>query len=164
VTPALPTRNLLYEVTNRPYPSGGATYDTEIYLTIDRCEGVSKGIYHYHPLHHALYRLAEPNRYVESIIADAMHSAALDERPQVVITLASRFQRLSWKYRSIAYATVLKNAGVLYEAMYLVATAMGLSLCALGAGNSEMFGRAAGLDPLVESSVGELIRGSTTSS
>jgi hypothetical protein len=29
----------------------------------------------------------------------------------LLITLASRFQRIAWKYRSIAYALVIKNVG-----------------------------------------------------
>jgi len=74
--------------------------------------------------------------------------------------LTSRFQRLSWKYRGIAYAVTLKNVGVLYQTMYLVATAMGLAPCALGGGDAEGFALAAGTDPLVESSVGEFLLGS----
>ena len=78
----------------------------------------------------------------------------------MLITLASRFQRLSWKYAAIAYAATLKNVGVLYQTMYLVATAMGLAPCALGAGNADLFAAAAGTDYYAESSVGEFMLGS----
>jgi SagB-type dehydrogenase family enzyme len=74
--------------------------------------------------------------------------------------MASRFQRLGWKYNAIAYAATLKNVGVLYQTMYLVATAMDLAPCGLGSGNSDLLAEAAGLDDLNESSVGELMLGS----
>jgi SagB-type dehydrogenase family enzyme len=93
------------------------------------------------------------------MMRDAASCARMPGVPQVVVTLASRFGRLSWKYEGIAYATTLKNVGVLYEVMYLTATAMGLAPCALGAGDSAAFARATGLDPLVESSVGEFMLG-----
>jgi SagB-type dehydrogenase family enzyme len=76
-----------------------------------------------------------------------------------VITLASRFTRVSWKYEAIAYSLTLKNAGVLYEAMYLAATAMQLAGCGLGSGDSSLFSQVTGLDPLIESSVGEFMLG-----
>ena len=37
VVPQDPAAGLLYEVTNRTYPSGGAAYDLEVYLTAGRC-------------------------------------------------------------------------------------------------------------------------------
>ena len=57
--------------------------------------------------------------------------------------IASRFKRVSWKYRGIAYATQLKNCGVLYGNMYLVAESMNLAACALGLGNPTRFARLA---------------------
>jgi SagB-type dehydrogenase family enzyme len=57
----------------------------------------------------------------------------------------------------MAYAGILKNVGALYQTIYLVATAMGLSVCALGGGDSDLFTRAAGTRWETESSVGELI-------
>jgi SagB-type dehydrogenase family enzyme len=94
------------------------------------------------------------------MLLNAHFAAGMRGEPQVLITLASRFARLSWKYEGIAYAATLKNVGVLQEAMYLVATAMGLAPCALGCGDSTVFSTATGLDPLVESSVGEFMLGS----
>ena len=148
-----------YETTSRTYPSGGAAYDIELYVTAWHCEGVTRGLYHYDPLNHQLSLVTRDQATVRRIVREARRAAAQADCPQVVITLASRFNRLSWKYRGIAYAITLKNAGVLYEAMYLVATAMGLAPCGLGGGNSMLFSEATGLDPLVESSVGEFMIG-----
>lgn len=154
------SRGWHYQASSRPYPSGGAAYDLELYVTVDLCTGLASGIYHYDPVAHQLHRLAGRTASVERLLRDAQHAAALPSFPQVVIILASRFQRLSWKYRGMAYATTLKNVGVLYQTMYLVATAMGLAPCALGGGDSALFVEAVGTNSLEESSVGEFILGS----
>jgi SagB-type dehydrogenase family enzyme len=82
------------------------------------------------------------------------------KRPQVVLVLTARFARMAWKYETMAYAVMLKHVGVIFQTLYLVATAMGLAPCALGNGGADLFARAAGLDPLVEGSVGEFVIGS----
>ena len=61
---------------------------------------------------------------------------------------------------SIAYGATLKHVGVLYQTMYLVATAMDLAPCAVGCGNADLFARAAGTDYYAETSVGEFLLGS----
>jgi SagB-type dehydrogenase family enzyme len=148
-----------YESSDRTYPSGGATYDLELYLTIRCCTGLAPAIYHYDPLEHQLTEVCRRPDLVRSMLLEAFFSTGGKCRPQVVITLASRFARLAWKYQGLSYALTLKNAGVLYEAMYLVATAMGLAPCGAGCGDSAVFSEATGLDPLVESSVGEFMLG-----
>ena len=75
--------------------------------------------------------------------------------PTAVLALASRFQRVSWKYSGMAYATQLKNAGAIYMAFYLAATAMGLSPCGLGLGSIDVFARLTGCRMEAEGSVGE---------
>ncbi len=160
VTGPDPARSRYYEISSRPYPSGGAAYDLEVYVTVNRCDQIPSGIYHYDPLKHQLHKITGYNTNVEELLRNAQFTAALSFRPQVLLTLTSRFQRLSWKYRGLAYATTLKNVGVLYQTMYLVATAMGLAPCALGNGNSSLFTDAIGTDYFVESSVGEFVLGS----
>ena len=44
---------------------------------------------------------------------------------------------------------MLKHVGVVYQTWYLVATAMGLAPCALGGGDAELFGEAAGLGVVI---------------
>ncbi len=148
-----------YETSDRPYPSGGAGYDLEIYLLVRECEGIAPGLYHYQPMAHAVSELPCEPATVNRQLRKAYYANGCQVIPQVLFILASRFSRLSWKYQGIAYATTLRNVGVLYEAMYLVATAMGLAPCALGSGDSASFGAMTSLDPLVESSVGEFMLG-----
>jgi SagB-type dehydrogenase family enzyme len=145
-----------HEVGDRPYPGGGALYELEIYPVVGRCEGLAEGLYHYDPQGHRLERLSGGTPESRALIeaAGAMAGAA---PPDLLLVLSARFRRVTWKYRSMAYAGILKNVGALYQTMYLVATAMGLAACALGGGDSDLFARAAGTRWEAETSVGELI-------
>ena len=83
--------------------------------------------------------------------------ASCSSGSEVLITLAARFGRMSWKYQGMAYAAILKHVGVMYQQLYLVATALGLAPCAIGAGNSDRFAAAAGTHYYEETSVGEFV-------
>src|SRR5262249_42608725 len=110
---------------------------------------------------HRLGPVREMNADVVSLLDDAAASTGIDPKKlQVLILLAARFERLAWKYESIAYSLVLKDVGVVYQTMYLAAAAMGLAPCAVGCGDSDAFARAAGTDYYVETSVGEFLLGS----
>jgi SagB-type dehydrogenase family enzyme len=146
-----------YEASIRPCASGGAMHELELYLTLSRCAGIEPGLYHYDPLEHELERLADLDPRQKRLLADARASSGLDTPPDVLITLAARFQRVAWKYQSMAYAAILKNTGALYQQMYLVATAMNLAPCGLGGGDSDLFAEVTGLDYYAETSVGEFM-------
>ena len=147
------------ELASRPYPGGGALYELEIYAAVDRCEGLGRGLYQYLPAEHGLARISDATPAVERLIEDAYLTIDRVSRPQVLLVLAARFQRVSWKYSSMTYALVLKDVGVMMQTMYLVATDMGLAPCALGGGNADLFAAATGLDYLEEGSVGEFALG-----
>jgi oxazoline/thiazoline dehydrogenase len=148
-----------YESSSRTYPSAGAVYDIELYVTIGNCAGLRPGVYRYEALGHQLTLICDRVELIRRMLLDAYLATGRVAQPQTLITLASRFSRVSWKYESIAYSLTLKNAGVLYEAMYLAATAMKLAGCGLGSGDSALFSLITGLDPLAESSVGEFMLG-----
>jgi SagB-type dehydrogenase family enzyme len=149
-----------YERTSRPYPSGGAEYELELYLAVGRCRGLVRGLYHYDALGHRLHELPTCEEHLAALLRDAAASMGRRGEPDVLITITSRFQRTAWKYESIAYSLTLKHVGVLYQTMYLVATAMGLAGCAIGGGSSDLGARALGLDYVREGSVGEFALGS----
>jgi oxazoline/thiazoline dehydrogenase len=154
---ASPQLGIPYGTSIRPCANGGAIHELELYLTLARCSGIEPGLYHYDPLAHQLEHVADLGRQQKRLLADACSASARDTPPDALITFAARFQRVTWKYQSIAYATILKNTGALYYQMYLVATAMKLAPCALGAGDSDLFAEATGLDYYSETSVGEFM-------
>jgi SagB-type dehydrogenase family enzyme len=119
------------------------------------------GLYYYDPLNHRFGRLSGQTATVEQLLAVAARAAEIPRyRLQVLLVVAARFQRRAWKYASIAYSTILKDVGVLYQTMYLVATAMGLCPQAIPGGNSDLFASATDTAYYAETSVGEFLLGS----
>lgn len=161
VTTPTPSGSIMTEVALRPYPGGGALYELELYLVVRVCDNLASGLYHYEPQNHQLEPIAASSAHIDGLLSSATTSTGIPtENLQVLIVIASRFQRLSWKYASMAYALTLKNVGVLYQTMYLVATAMELAPCGIGCGDADLFARAIGTDYYEESSVGEFLLGS----
>lgn len=155
--PADPNNPRYYEATMRPVAGGGAMHELEVYMTITRCTGLEPALYRYDPLAHELEWISAPSPDTEALVQAAMRSALLTAPPDVLITLAARFTRMSWKYQAMAYAAILKHVGVMYQQLYLVSTALGLAPCAIGAGNSDRFAKAAGTHYYEETSVGEFV-------
>jgi SagB-type dehydrogenase family enzyme len=146
---------------SRPYPAGGGLYELELYAAVNVCANLDAGLYHYDPLRHRLTRLCGRTTEVGGLLRDAAESTAIPEdNLQVLLILAARFPRVAWKYESIAYALTLKHVGVVFQTMYLAATAMGLAPRAVGGGDADLFARAAGTDYRAETSVGEFLLGS----
>ena len=85
----------------------------------------------------------------------AAEAQGTEDRAAVLLLVTARFQRVSWKYSSIAYAFNLKDTGALFQTMNLVATAMGLAPCAIGTGDTELFARITGIAFEEEGTVGE---------
>lgn len=149
----------LQDLSKRVYPGGGAIYELELYPLIQHCKGIVPGLYHYDPYDHILEKINAPSSEISLFTQDASLSTGLQSEPQVIFLIAARFQRLSWKYQSMAYAAMLKNTGALLQTMYLVATAMKLAPCAIGGGNAEHFSRVIESDYYVETTIGEFLLG-----
>jgi SagB-type dehydrogenase family enzyme len=152
------------ELSRRPYPSGGALYELELYLVVRLVDGLEPGLYRYEPYGHVLERVAAPAVTTRRMLTLATTAAELTAPPQLLVVMAARFGRLLGKYRTFGYALALKHVGVLTQVMYSVATAMGLAPCALGLGDVDAFAAATGTDPMVESTIGEFVLGSRVSS
>jgi len=144
------------DLPSRPMPAGGSINELEFYLVIHRCEGLAPGLYHYAGGEHALERLPASPAVLAALLDTASLAQALDsKRSDCLIVLAARLPRLGWKYEGIAYRVALMNAGVAVDALYLVATDLGLSPCAVGTANSTLFEQATGLSPWEETAIAE---------
>ena len=144
----------------RPYPSAGASYELELYLAVDKCEGLAQGFYHYDAAAHALVPIGVSAHELEAQLAEARYSMGAPAAPQILITIAARFGQISWKYSSIAYSLILKDVGVLMQTLYLKATGMGLGGCAIGITNIDLFAKMTGIEFHVEGPVGQFAVGS----
>lgn len=149
-----------YQVSTRPYPSGGACYPLEIYVVVGHCRDLEAGIYHYDPRAHALRAMRDTEESAAALLAESRSSQGERGPGQVLLVFTARYGRVTWKYRSIALATILKEVGALLQTMYLVATAMDIGACAIGSGDSTLLCDAIGTEFHEESSVGEILLGS----
>jgi SagB-type dehydrogenase family enzyme len=143
----------------RPYPSGGSAYELELYLAVANCEELPRGFYHYDADRHALVPIAVRPQELDAQLSAAEFAMDAPGVPQILLTIAARFNRVSWKYSSIAYSLILKDVGVLIQTLYLMATDMGLGGCAIGSTNIDLFARMTGLEFHVEGPVGQFALG-----
>jgi len=139
----------------RAYPCGGTCYP-EIYVLAHSCDRLAPGLYHYDQIEHELRAVNLNWGEVEEIYWPFTLPGG---RPPIAILAAVRFPEVHFKYKGMAYALNLKNAGALLATMGLVAAAMGLAATAHGAGDGEAFSRLAGLSFYRQSSVAEFILG-----
>ncbi|WP_244065671.1 SagB family peptide dehydrogenase [Bradyrhizobium sp. Ce-3] len=143
------------EYTSRPYPAAGSAYELELYLAVANCDGLTPGFYHYDADAHALAAIDVRPQQFDAMLQSAGFAMDAPSPPQILITIAARFGRISWKYSAIAYALILKDVGVLTQTLYLVATDLGLGGCAIGTANIDLFAKMTGLDIHVEGPVGQ---------
>lgn len=134
---------------SRAAPSAGATYPIETYAVVNNVESVRAGIYHYLVPSHELDLVREGH------VQREMSNAALGERmlleANVVLVLSAVYKRTERRYRERAKRYIHFEAGHIAQNVYLVATAMGLGTCAVGAFYDEDMNNVLGLDGQEES-------------
>ena len=150
--------------TVRPYPSAGASYELELYLLVHSCAGLPQGFYHYDAAAHQLTRIETQPSEALAMLSAAEFAMDAPAPPQILIVIAARFGRVSWKYSSVAYELMLKNLGVLTQSFYLMATEMGLGGCAIGTANIDLFAKMTGLEFHIEGAIGQFVIGRPASS
>jgi putative peptide maturation dehydrogenase len=141
-------------VIKRTSPSGGGLHPTEAYVVAQRVEGVAPGLYHYHPIDHALEPLPGPaDGDLRAFVRIMVTAQKYFLDAPVFVVMATRFPRTFWKYRnhSKAYRATIFDAGHLSQTLYLSATEFGLGAFITAAINEVDIERALGLDPLKES-------------
>ena len=140
-------------VIKRTSPSGGGLHPTEAYVVAQRVEGVAPGLYHYHPLDHALEPLPPPAQGLSAFVRIMVAAQKYFLDAPVFVVLATRFPRTFWKYRNHtkAYRATIFDAGHLSQTLYVSATEFGLGAFITAAINEVDIERALGLDPLQES-------------
>lgn len=134
-------------------PSAGGLHPTEAYLLIRRVEGIAPGLYHYHPVDHALEPIrAMPLDETAALARRFVGAQAYLVDAQVFVIPVSRFRRNFWKYRNHtkAYRALILDVGHLSQTMYLAATELGLAAFITAAVNEVDIEEAFGLDPLEE--------------
>lgn len=149
----------LIDYTTRPYPSGGSSYELELYLAVTNCEGLAPGFYHYDADQHVLIPIEVRPQDLATMLNAAEFAMDASGAPQILLTITARFSRISWKYSALAYSLILKDVGVLIQTLYLAAADMDLGGCAIGTNNIDLFARMTGLEFHVEGPVGQFAIG-----
>lgn len=142
-----------FQVVKKAAPSAGALHPTEAYVLVQHVEGLPAGLYHYHPVDHAL----EPMRILEAdaaavVARRCVASQAYFVDAHAIVFATSRLRRQSWKYRNHAkaYRALILDIGHLSQTLYLAATELGLGAFITAAINEVDIEQALGLDPLEE--------------
>lgn len=128
--------NHTIELRVRTYPSGGALYPIQIYLFLNRVEGMAPGLYRYSPFHNRLELLGEGEHYLQEVNsllvstdpnANPLYGRQDYSRAAVFCFLAADFRHQADKYRLRAYRLALLEAGHAAQNLCLVTTALGLT-------------------------------------
>jgi SagB-type dehydrogenase family enzyme len=150
------SQSIPQETLLRAYPSAGAIHELEFYLAIRCCDQLNPGFYHYNGQEHTLTLISNAETAAAGMVAECAASwGQAEQPPHAVVVITSRLPRLAWKYAGIAYRMSLLNAGVAIQSLYLTAADLGLSGCAIGTGNSDLFAQATGASSWEETSIAE---------
>src|SRR5262249_23796438 len=79
----------------RPYRAGGASYELELYRAGDTGEGRAREFYHSDAGGHALGPIGIRSHELDALWAGAQFAMGAPAVPQIVITIAARFGRVS---------------------------------------------------------------------
>lgn len=144
------------EFLKKNVPSGGGLHATETYLLVQRVDDLQPGLYHYHPVQHALVALPRHCDRPLQEVANAMLSGQdWFADAAVHLVLVPRYARTYWKYRNHAkaYRALLLDVGHISQALYMAATERGMAAFVTAAINEVDTEAAFGLDGITQSPV-----------
>ena len=133
-------------------PSAGSRHSIEIYLVLQRVNGIEDGIYHYDNENHALETITE-EKFSDKELELLYYGKKNLFRANMLIFMTAIYTRSSWKYGSRAYRFINLEAGHICQNIYLISEAMGLGCCAIGSWNDEALSNLIKIDPRKEIAV-----------
>ena len=130
-------------------PSGGARNPFELYVYVQKIEGLVPGFYHYDAYKRDL-GLIRPGTVN---VPDMLGTQTWPKKAGAIVFLAANFPRSMWKYHMpMAYKVVMMEAGFIGQNIALAATHHGLSAIPSGAIDQELIDGYLNL-PKIDSSV-----------
>jgi SagB-type dehydrogenase family enzyme len=115
----------------RTAPSAGALYPLEVYVVVEKVEGLPTGVYRYVPRLHSL-ELVFDRSVRKQLGRDALSQSAVVDAP-ATLAFAAVFARTTRKYGERGRRYVYMEVGHAAENVYLQATALGLGTVVIGA-------------------------------
>lgn len=129
----------------RNVPSAAALHPFETYILVNRVDNLEPGIYRYLPLDHAIVRET-------CHVGDSGTIARACRRPDLILGSAVTFiwiaipDRILWKFGPRGWRYLFMEAGHISQNLYLVGTALGCGVCAIGSYRDEEMNCALALD------------------
>ncbi len=118
--------------TYRTVPSGGARHPFVTYLSIQKVDGIDKGVYRYHPLTHQLEFLFYDEDYVNKVTDATLGQSFVIKCPVTFIWSCIPY-RGEWRYHVSAHKTMLLDAGHLCQNLYISSEGIDCGTCAIAA-------------------------------
>jgi SagB-type dehydrogenase family enzyme len=116
----------------RAAPSAGARYPLELYVVVERVEGLEPGLYRYRPAENAIEPVGPAGHLSEGLAEAALGQGSVARAPATVV-VAAELRRTAARYGSRAERYVLMEVGHASQNLLLMATALGLGACPIGA-------------------------------
>ncbi|MGZ4290320.1 MAG: SagB/ThcOx family dehydrogenase [Gaiellaceae bacterium] len=135
----------------RTVPSGGALYPLELYVAVERVEGLEPGLLHFDPLRHVLEVRHEGTR--SDLLETATPLPGLLTNAAAVVFLTAVFWRSRLKYGLRGYRFALLEAGHVVQNVVLMASALGVPALPLGGYYDTCVEKLLGVDGVDESIV-----------
>ncbi|NHJ19758.1 MAG: SagB/ThcOx family dehydrogenase [Candidatus Lokiarchaeota archaeon] len=115
----------------RTVPSAGGLYPTETYPVINNVTGLEKGLYHYDIQNHSLNVLKEGD--FRRKVAEGCLDQNIAFTSAINFLWTAMIGRSQWKYLQRCYRYIYLDAGHIGQNFYLIAEALGLGACTIGA-------------------------------
>ncbi len=128
----------------RPYPSAGAAHELELFCLLGDALNSQFQVFHFDPLECAFTQLVAPPRVVQKLLDNMGRCWQQTTPPRAAFIIATRHQRIAFRYTGIAYRSSLISAGCAIQTLSLVSQAHGIQGCVAGGGNSELFSQCVG--------------------
>lgn len=135
----------------RVNPSAGGLYPIETYIAVNNVEDLEQGIYHYKILSHKLELLKQGDFRLQVAKACLDQKIAYDSAINFIWSAV--VERSKWKYLQRCYRYLYLDCGHIAQNLYLVAGALNLSVCTIGAIYDDELNTILGIDGVKEFSL-----------
>lgn len=135
----------------RAVPSEGGLYTIDIYISVNRVEGLERGIYYYDPFEHEIVLVNHND--LTSISKELSGCAEMLDTAAFTFVLGANFWRNQWKYYERGYRAILIDCGHVAQNLHMLSTAYELASCCLMDFVDDELNKLLELDGIVEHSL-----------
>ena len=115
----------------RQVPSGGGRYPLELYVFVNRVDGLARGLYHYLALSHEL-EFVKPLEEQEERITEAVRGKKFVGHAPLFFIWTAIPYRGEWHSGTRAMKPILLDAGHSCQNLYIACEAIGCGMCPVG--------------------------------